>query len=116
MDAYLLTRRIEEIPHEGSEPSLLVYSCTPTARSERAPVSLATHELGTRELATATTSTNSTTHEGKRALHTRARNRSSNCMPAFIVAGQSNALGMGGDLPRAIINESVWPSARVKPH
>ena len=74
---------------------------------------LATHELGTRELATATTSTNSTTHEGKRALHTRARNCSSNCMPAFIVAGQSNALGMGGDLPRAIINESVWPSARV---
>tara|TARA_B110001469_G_scaffold122588_1_gene133475 strand:- start:201 stop:434 length:234 start_codon:yes stop_codon:yes gene_type:complete len=70
---------------------------------------LATHELATHELGIATTP--STTREGKRALHT--RNCSSNCMPTFIVAGQSNALGMGGDLPRATVNESAWSSARV---
>jgi hypothetical protein len=72
-------------------------------------MSVATHELATHELAIATTP--STNREGKRALYT--RNCSSKCMPTFIIAGQSNALGMGGDLPRAIVNESAWSSARV---
>ena len=54
-------------------------------------MSVATHELATHELAIATTP--STNREGKRALYT--RNCSSKCMPTFIIAGQSNALGMG---------------------
>lgn len=85
---------------------------TGRARAELAHVasmSVATHALATHALSIVTTT--STNREGKRALHT--RDCSSKCMPTFIVAGQSNALGMGGDLPRATVNESAWSSSRV---